>query len=69
VVQKNNFQSHNSKNKNKFEGKGKFDGKNKASLMRVRPLGPRYLPTRFLLRKKPARRIQKARKAQHFNLE
>jgi hypothetical protein len=31
VVQKNNFQSHKSKNKNKFEGKGKFDGKNKAS--------------------------------------
>jgi hypothetical protein len=31
VVQKNNYQSHKSKNKNKFEGKGKFDGKNKAS--------------------------------------
>jgi hypothetical protein len=31
VVQKNNFQSHKSKNKNKFEDKGKFDGKNKAS--------------------------------------
>jgi hypothetical protein len=31
VVQKNNFQYHKSKNKNKFEGKGKFDGKNKAS--------------------------------------
>jgi hypothetical protein len=31
VVQKNNFQSHKSKNKNKIEGKGKFDGKNKAS--------------------------------------
>jgi hypothetical protein len=30
VVQKNNFQSHKSKNKNKFEGKEKFDGKNKA---------------------------------------
>jgi hypothetical protein len=29
VVQKNNFQSHKSKNKNKFEGKGKFDGKNR----------------------------------------
>jgi hypothetical protein len=31
VVQKNKFQSHKSKNKNKFEGKGKFDGNNKAS--------------------------------------
>jgi hypothetical protein len=31
VVQKNNFQSHKSKKKNKFEGKGKFDGKNNAS--------------------------------------
>jgi hypothetical protein len=31
VVQKNNFQSHKSKNKNKSEGKAKFDGKNKAS--------------------------------------
>jgi hypothetical protein len=28
VVQKNKFQSHKSKNKNKFEGKGKFDGNN-----------------------------------------
>jgi hypothetical protein len=31
VVQKNKFQSHKSKNKNKFEGKGKSDGNNKAS--------------------------------------
>jgi hypothetical protein len=31
MVQKNSFQYHKSKNKNKFEGKGKFDGKNKAS--------------------------------------
>jgi hypothetical protein len=31
VVQKTNFQSHKSKNINKFEGNGKFDGKNKAS--------------------------------------
>ena len=31
MVQKKNFQSHKSKNKNKYEGKGKFDAKNKAS--------------------------------------
>jgi hypothetical protein len=31
MVQKRNFQSHKSKNKNKPEYKGKFDGKNKAS--------------------------------------
>ena len=31
VVQKNNFQSHKFKNKNRSDGKGKFDGKNKAA--------------------------------------
>jgi hypothetical protein len=31
LVQKKNFQSYKSKNKNKYDGKGKFDGKNKAS--------------------------------------
>ena len=29
LVQKKNFQSHNFKNKGKFDGKAKFDGKNK----------------------------------------
>jgi hypothetical protein len=31
VVQKENFQSHKFKNKNKSKGNDKFDGKNKAS--------------------------------------
>ncbi|XP_071683135.1 uncharacterized protein [Lolium perenne] len=31
LVQKKNFQSYKSNNKNKYDGKGKFDGKNKAS--------------------------------------
>jgi hypothetical protein len=53
-----------------FQQKGSVTPRAANQLMtRVWPLGPWYLSTWFLPRKKPARKIHEARKAQHFDLE